>query len=268
MRKQKATVWCDRAQHEDQRVLAQQRAAKMRANMEVVGGVNATARSAGSSTTGLAGGVRSKIRHHGAPKASAYSAGGNMSGTGVPMRLSASEVDQGDSDEEIRGDPNGRYHQRNGSERSSFGSGKRVSSYVGQGGGMYTTNNQGRFSNGSTPPSAASYSPPEGPLTSISSNPQNLPSPSSDDPGETPVPDMYANHGDYFQQEGSTGQGGSGSSEERGFGSVGEMPQRQQVPVEERKKTSEELRRRGSVDERTTTMTGTRLFVANPDLSD
>ncbi|KAG9766073.1 hypothetical protein KCU73_g64, partial [Aureobasidium melanogenum] len=84
MRKQKATVWCDRAQLEDPRMLAQQRAAKMRAQMEVVGGVSATGnnRSSGSS-----GGIASKIRHHGAVKASAYSAAGNLSGAGVPMPL-------------------------------------------------------------------------------------------------------------------------------------------------------------------------------------
>jgi len=32
--------------------------------------------------------------------------------------------------------------------------------------------------------------------------------------------------------------------------------------------SADDLRRRGSVDDRTTTMSGVRLFVANPDLSD
>jgi hypothetical protein len=36
----------------------------------------------------------------------------------------------------------------------------------------------------------------------------------------------------------------------------------------EKARKADELRRRGSVDERTTTMTNVRLFVANPDLSD
>jgi len=38
MRKQKATVWCDRAQYEDPRMLAAQRQAKARAAQEVAGG--------------------------------------------------------------------------------------------------------------------------------------------------------------------------------------------------------------------------------------
>ncbi|KAK2036105.1 hypothetical protein LZ31DRAFT_442409, partial [Colletotrichum somersetense] len=43
LRKQKATVWCDRAQYEDPRLVAQQRAAKMRATLEVIGGQQRTA---------------------------------------------------------------------------------------------------------------------------------------------------------------------------------------------------------------------------------
>jgi hypothetical protein len=36
----------------------------------------------------------------------------------------------------------------------------------------------------------------------------------------------------------------------------------------EKARKADELRRRGSVDERTTTMTNVRLFVANPDADD
>ncbi|KAK5004940.1 hypothetical protein LTR60_006406, partial [Cryomyces antarcticus] len=122
MRKQKATVWCDRAQHEDPRLLAQQRAAKVRAAMEVVGGNNLGR--ASTSSSGIAGGVRSKIRHHGAPKASSYNPT-NLSGAGVPMRLSASEVDEGESDDDSQHAP-GLYHRRTDSGRSSLGSGRRV----------------------------------------------------------------------------------------------------------------------------------------------
>ena len=94
MRKQKATVWCDRAQYEDPRIQAQQRQARMRANIEVAGGKNAPARGPSGSSS-MAAGVRSKVRHHGAPKATLY-APTTYTGTGVPMRLSASEVDEGD----------------------------------------------------------------------------------------------------------------------------------------------------------------------------
>ncbi|GAB7342776.1 hypothetical protein MBLNU457_g0914t1 [Dothideomycetes sp. NU457] len=259
MRKQKATVWCDRAQHEDPRLLAQQRAAKARAAMEVVGGSN----SGGQRTTASSGGgVRSKIRHHGAVKASAYTGNPNLSGVGVPMRLSASEVDEGDSDDD-KGYDSGRYHHRNGSGRSSMGSAQRHVSYTNSSSTYAPTNLQSSYaapqvSNGSTPPSAKSYSP----TNSIQQSPP--------DPGETPVPETYANQGDYFRQSGS-GQArsaGSGSSEERGFGDVSGLPQRTQPQQNLQPKTNDDLRRRGSVDDRTMTMSGVRLFVANPDLSD
>lgn len=238
MRKQKATVWCDRAQHEDPRILAAQRQAKQRAVMEVAGNQRHIAASGRTSTSssGIAGGVRSKIRHHGAVKASAYNAA-NLSGAGVPMRLSASEVDEGDS-----GDDEPRYHQRSGSGRSSLGSGNRgyTSSHLAAGGRGY--------SNGSTP---AGHSPVESMGDLVEE--------------ETPMPSAQGD--DYFAQPG--GQGGSGSSgeAEAKFGGIGGLPVSRQR-AESARKTSEELRRRGSVDERTTTMTAGRLFVANPDLSD
>jgi len=79
LRKQKATVWSDRAQYEDPRLLAQQRAARMRAQLEVVGSngglsVGSLA-GAGRTSTGLssAGGkVAAKIRHHGKPAVIGY----------------------------------------------------------------------------------------------------------------------------------------------------------------------------------------------------
>ncbi|KAI7263588.1 hypothetical protein KC345_g9076 [Hortaea werneckii] len=243
MRKQKATVWCDRAQHEDPRILSAQRQAKMRAAMEVAGGHNhAPQTRTSTSSSGMVGGVRSKIRHHGAPKASTYTGGSHLTGSvGVPMRLSASEVDEGDSDEETNGQYN-KYHSRNGSGRSSLGSGKRGhASFLG-------------YTNGSTPPLGHS------PVESMGELAEE----------ETPVPSSYDQQAeDYFQQPG--GQGGSGSSGEREerFGNVGGLPQGRGRPSENQdRKTSEELRRRGSVDDRTTTMSGVRLFVANPDLSD
>ncbi|KAK5011302.1 hypothetical protein LTR28_004070 [Elasticomyces elasticus] len=254
MRKQKATVWCDRAQHEDPRLLAQQRAAKMRAAMEVVGGGSTRTSTSGH---GVVGGVRSKIRYHGAVKASAFNSA-NMSGAGVPMRLSATEVDEGDSDE---GDFNGaRYHQRNGSGRSSLGSGRRVTAH---------SHSQQGYSASSTPPSAQSRSPVEG----------SQPHPMHDlAEEETLVPNHYLESESYFARPTATGlSGGSGSSggsiqAERGFGDVGSLPQRharKEEPEDRGGKalgtSADDLRRRGSVDDRTLTMSGVRLFVANPD---
>ena len=182
-------------------------------------------------------GVRSKIRHHTAPKAS-Y---GSSSIGGVPMRLSASEVDDQGADDDADSQRN--FHQqRNGSGRSSFASNSRLAGYPQRFSG-------GRVSEGSTP--GERY---------------------SDEPNDTPVPGEQQRRGggDYFQQV--SGNGGSGSSSEResSFGNAAEM----NAPVaaaakKEEGKSWEELNRRGSVDERAATMRGAvRLFVANPDLSD
>ncbi|KAF2769776.1 hypothetical protein EJ03DRAFT_382502 [Teratosphaeria nubilosa] len=245
MRKQKATVWCDRAQHEDPRILAAQRAAKTRAAMEVAGGHNHAPSRVSTSSQGMVGGVRSKIRHHGAPKASTYTGGANLVGSvGVPMRLSASEVDEGDSDDDVGNSYAQKYHTRTGSGRSSIGSGQRGHSYM-----------RG-YSNGSTPPTGHS------PVDSMGDLAEE----------ETPVPTQYGQQSDdYFAQPG--GQGGSGgsggSAEERQFGGVGGLPKTTAMQAaEQKRKTSEDLKRRGSVDERTMTMSAGRLFVANPDLSD
>ncbi|KAK3627845.1 hypothetical protein LTR56_018961 [Elasticomyces elasticus] len=248
MRKQKATVWCDRAQHEDPRILAAQRAAKMRAATEVAGGQhNLQVGRTSTSSSGMVGGVRSKIRHHGAPKASTYTGGPNLGGAGVPMRLSASEVDEGDSDEESGSAYANKYHSRTGSGRSSLGSGHRGQS------GSYLSSGRG-YSNGSTPPNGHS------PVESMGDLLEE----------ETPVPDsQYSSQvTDYFTQSG--GQGGSGSSgeTEQQFGGISKLPERRSNMLETHHKTSDELKRRGSVDDRTMTMGGGRLFVANPDLSD
>lgn len=249
MRKQKATVWCDRAQHEDPRIVAKQKAEKQRAAAEVHGG-NTQGRTSLSGSMGNGSlGVRSKIRHHGAPKAVGYTSQ-NLVGGGVPMRLSASEVGEDDYDDT---DSNSQtYNQRTNSGRSSLASGNRLA--------PYNQRSSGRFSTGSTPPSGQGSSPAE-------------------DLNETPVPADFRTHqrqpsdkADYFQMPAS-GSGGSGSSSEResSFGNVGDLKAPSvalNLPMEgEGIRKNDELMRRGSVDERATTMRGAvRLFVANPDL--
>jgi hypothetical protein len=237
MRKQKATVWCDRAQYEDPRMLAAQRQAKARAVQEVAGGSHHAPPRSASGGSGVVGGVRSKIgRHHGMPKASLY-APQTYTGTGVPMRLSATEVDEGDDEDNSSQKGGPPYHHRTGSGRSSLGSGRRMS----------YANPVGRVSSNSTPP--------------------QLPSPEDlGDLQEEPTPDPEFDSSDaYFEHTKTNLSTGSGSSEERNFGGVGQMPTA--LPKQEKKGT-DDLIRRGSVDERTTTMTNTRLFIANPDLSD
>lgn len=239
MRKQKATVWCDRAQHEDPRILVAQKQARMRAAAEVAGGQNyLSASRTSTNSTGMVGGVRSKIRHHGAPKASTYKTA-MVAGAGVPMRLSASEVDDGNhSDEETSGP---RYHVRHGSGRSNgSGSARRAHS-----------NLNPNYSNGNTPPGAS-------PVDRI-----------GEEPTPTPPREGSIQGDDYFNRTGG-GDGDSGSSEEK-FGDIGGLPARKVTAEEQIRKqqsNADDLRRRGSVDERTMTMSGPRLFVANPDLSD
>ena len=255
MRKQKATVWCDRAQYDDPRLLAQQRAARERAIMEIAGGPHHAPRAVSASSS-VAAGVRSKIRHHGAPKASLY-APVTLASTGVPMRLSASEVDEGDSDDgDSLRQARGLYHHRSGSGRSSLGSGRRVP----------YANPAGRLSSNSTPPSGHNSSPSDGMADLVEE--------------ATPMPAPAGGGGDdgargtgYFSDTTKTGLStGSASSGERenSFGTLGQMPQHEHRSVFDQRKTSaDELRRRGSVDDRTHTMAGSgRLFIANPDLSD
>ncbi|KAH0562030.1 hypothetical protein GP486_003266 [Trichoglossum hirsutum] len=247
MRRQKATVWCDRSQLEDPRLLAQQKAAKLRAAMEVIGnGPSVTGRA--SSTNSAAAGSARKIRHHHAKNNPNFSPATLVGVGGVPMRLSASEVgDEGDSDEEV--DNRSSYHKRTGSGRSSIGSNHRrpVGHVVNPAPSMTSRNSLGK---GGTPPSGGSSSP----------NMAEL---------ETPLPGKPGRRGDYF----SNANGGSSgnSSRENSFGNVGSLapkPARNPLAREKSVKSPDELRRRGSVDDRAMTMSAGRLFIANPDIND
>jgi len=241
MRKQKATVWCDRSQHEDPRFLAQQKAAKARAFREISGsnieGRTSTSGTMGSGTLG----VRSKIRHHGIPKAASYSYA-NMVGGGVPMRLSANEVENdglGRDDDSFRGS-----NHRRESGRSSLSSNQFLN---------VNSRPSNRYSEGSTPTESS----PNADIAEVE---------------ETPVPSNHhsSSKGDYFTQPSGNGGSGSSSEMESNFGNVGQLKAPSSARREEGK-SAEELRRRGSVDERANTMGslgGVRLFVANPDLSD
>ncbi|KAF2125393.1 hypothetical protein P153DRAFT_300326 [Dothidotthia symphoricarpi CBS 119687] len=236
MRKQKATVWCDRAQYEDPRIVAAQQQAKMRANMEVAGGPHHAPPRSASGGSSMAAGVRSKVRHHGMAKASKY-APVTYTGSGVPMRLSASEVDEGD-EEDGGSIHQGGAHHRTGSGRSSLGSNRRIS-YANPVGGRLSTN---------------------------SSPPQNTTPDELDDVQEEPTPNPDEEPAAYFERSKTNLSFGSGSEGERGFGDVGQMKPLPKLEV--KKSTVDDLIRRGSVDERKATMSSGRLFIANPDLSD
>lgn len=270
MRKQKATVWCDRAQHEDPRIVAAQKAAKLRATLEVTGG-GAPSRVSTSGSAGLASGnrVTAKIRHHGKSGLVGYSPGDLVGGVGgVPMRLSASEVEGGDNDDD--GDsshgPQYGHHRRTGSGRSSIGSARKGLTYSRQSGASSTG---GRWSSGNTPPGERQDSM------------ENV-----DEAGETPVPGpagTYVKGKDYFTAGDGHGDGtqsaGSGSSGERadGLADLGANNAarlasnsllQSAITREKSVRNPEELRRRGSVDERTMTMSAGRLYIANPDADD
>ncbi|KAI9740969.1 MAG: hypothetical protein M1818_004575 [Claussenomyces sp. TS43310] len=279
MRKQKATVWCDRAQHEDPRLLAARRAAKIRAANEVLGShlnVGGRATTSGSGSIVGSNRVTAKIRHHG--KAGLVGFTGHASSTGqfgvgvggVPMRLSASEVEGGSDEEDDDGAGGNKFnHHRSGSGRSSLGSGTRGLMHARQSGASGAS---GRWSSGNTPPSERESA---GSLHDLT---------------ETPVPVAHARKSsvgkDYFTVADGRGLNslggrstGSGSSGEKRDGvpeldngsaaarlaSRSLLANTNLVAREKSVRNPEELRRRGSVDERTMTMSAGRLFVANPD---
>ena len=162
-----------------------------------------------------------------------------MVGGGVPMRLSANEV----------GDDGSLYDDTD--------SGRRISGRISSDNRWLSVDQQqrgNRYSQGSTPTESWHGSSPNDDI------------PETAETEETPVPgDQQQQGADYFAQK--SGKGGSGGSSERenSFGNVGQM---QAPKAEKESKTLEDLRRRGSVDERANTMTymgGGRLFVANPD---
>ncbi|PHH63383.1 hypothetical protein CDD81_5984 [Ophiocordyceps australis] len=245
LRKQKATVWCDRAQYEDPRIAAQQRAAKMRANLEVVGGGrNSTSgrTNSGISTTGK---VAAKIRHHGKTPVVGYAPGENHVGAGgVPLRLSATEVEGESSDDDDAAHAQSRsHHRRTGSSgRSSNGSGRRAVVYRSSGG-----HPSQRWSPGDASEHTASF---------MGQQSDEVPKATDD------------------AASGKAQSSRSGSSAERAdnVGELGVAPRlasnslmHSALTREKSVKTADELKRRGSVDERSATLTSGRLFIANPD---
>lgn len=220
MRKQKATVWCDRAQAIDSRVAAQQKAAKQRAVLEVVG------TNSQRTSTITSGGMVGKIRHGGAAKAPLYTAP-NTIGANVPPRLLAFDLqDEEEQEGRVLGD-NNMVHARTGSGKSSIKSGIYRSGYP-----------------------RAHHSSPEGGSPAHEGIPEA---------GETPHAEQQKEN--YFDVTRKS------SDEEDSFGELRDMagPNSKQHALDTNAK-EEDLRRRGSVDERTTTMTSKqRLFITNPD---
>ncbi len=173
------------------------------------------------------------------------------------MRLSATEVEGGDDDDELESGAGGIHHHRSGSGRSSVSSARRGLTYARQSGASGAS---GRWSAGHTPPSEADM------LESL-----------NDLAEETPVPTGHAAKDYFASADGSTRSIGSGSSGERadGLAELGGSDAarlasnsllKSTITREKSTKNPDELRRRGSVDDRTMTMSAGRLFVANPDV--
>lgn len=221
---------------------AQQRAAKLRANQEVTGSTTQTRTSTGIGST--SGKVAAKIRHHGKPGVVGYTPENNYIGvSGVPMRLSATEVEGEDGDED---DLSMRrlHHRRTGSSgRSSTASSKRGLAYRVSGG---SSSNKPRWSPGDTPERS----------------------------GSMVIEDVeYVPGDDKLDRAQSTRSGSSAEKAdalpELGAASAAKLASNSLLNAaltrEKSVKNPEDLKRRGSVDERTMTLTTGRLFIANPD---
>ncbi|EED17994.1 conserved hypothetical protein [Talaromyces stipitatus ATCC 10500] len=206
MRRQKGTVWCDRAQPEDPRLQAQKRAAKQRAGKAAPG----------YSPSTLVGAI-------------------------VPPRLSANEI--GDDEEDDRSSEGAPYHRRTGSARSSLGSMHRYPSGY-------------QRPQGKTPPNEQA---------NIPEVVENSASAAHPDKAQIPQDTINTNSSSSSQMDLPT----EDHEGENDFGSLGEMgaPAAANITMNKAKK-ADDLRRRGSVDDRTTSLTGVRLFVANPDADD
>lgn len=289
MRRQRATVWSDRAQAEDPRVLAQRRAAKQRAMLEVQGGVS------GRSSTLLSGG---KIRHSTAAKGLGFN-NSTMIGTGVPLRLSANEV--GEEEDDLDRGP--MVQHRTGSGRSSTGSNRAPTGQRGP---------QGRLSSSSSsqkPPSIETpevrQDIPEIVETVVDTTPyedhsstnqieQRTRSFQLHDPG-----DFYDDYDTAYPRtrtlqlhsaeamdrpeyprtrtlqlhsaeamDRPTSSYRNVDEQEESFGQLMEMaaPTGVTAAAAKQRKATGDLKRSGSVDDRTSSMTNVRLFVANPDM--
>lgn len=134
MRKQKATVWCERAQLEDPQLQAQLKAAKVRAAKEVTGSpVKHRTSISGSASLSGSNRVAAKIRNHGKMNLVGYNPADLVGGVGgVPLRLSASEVEGGDSNENDDYSPVYTGPRRTSSGRSSYQGYKKGFSYLQQ----------------------------------------------------------------------------------------------------------------------------------------
>lgn len=244
---------------------AQQRAAKQRANLEVVGasGRGSTGASGSRNNTGISttGRVAAKIRHHGKTPVVGLTPGENHVGVGgVPLRLSATEV-EAESSEDDQPTTSRLHHRRTGSSgRSSTTSGgRRALAYRTSGGqGSVHSRNSQRWTPGDTP---------ERPGSLVDQQAQQYQQQQNQQQGDT-----APGHDDSAGGRPASTHSGSDAEKADNVGELGNAPRlasnsllHSALTREKSVKNPEELRRRGSVDERTATLTSQRLYIANPD---
>jgi hypothetical protein len=188
-----------------------------------------------------AGKVAAKIRHHGKPGVVGYAPENNHIGVGgVPMRLSATEVEGEDSDDDDVAVQR-LHHRRTGSSgRSSTASGRRGIAYRTSGG-----LSQGkRYSPNDTPERSGSL---------------------VEEQAEYEVGDDQNLDRAQSTRSGSSGERADALPEMNAPKLASNSLLNAALTREKSMRNPEDLRRRGSVDERTATLTAGRLYIANPD---
>jgi hypothetical protein len=201
---------------------------------------------------GFSSGVR-KIRH--ASKGNSGAAGGplkggNLAGAGVPLRLLSGELDDDDDQEGMYGPQGGPHSQYGGQGMQGAYGGYPMGSNGHQPGGLGKDDDWGID---------ASFYGAEDP-TGGDSRAANPASSSSQARHQRSGSETMGS----LEEETPTGRKFPGGGRDQFFDEV-EKQKRNGVGEGD---SEEELKRRGSVDDRTMTMSGVRLFVANPDMDD
>ncbi|KAI5780762.1 hypothetical protein EDC01DRAFT_253034 [Geopyxis carbonaria] len=244
LRRQRATVWCDRSQPEDSRLLAAQKAARTKAAMEVIGSsssaalkVSAHGLGSGSSSTTSVRGAKGNKLGRGSTSFTTMGIGTGSLVGGPPARLSATEATGDSSDDEDTMYMAG-THKRSGSGRSSLNPNHRKPNCGPTNFGNEQRNlSYGALQQQTSRESSSSYSP-------------------------TMSTTELADHG---KARISSNVVGPHISEER---TPDARHSQDYFEILQPPMDKASLKRRGSVDEgqaRTMTMSGLRLVVANPD---
>ncbi|KAF2402935.1 hypothetical protein EJ06DRAFT_519914 [Trichodelitschia bisporula] len=273
------TVWCDRSQASDPRLRLQQRIARERAAGEIgTGGslrggatppMGASSASEGRTFTGT-GNLARKIRHHGAARTVQV---GTVTGVGgVPMRLSATEVDDDEEDDYAHSYSMARQGVHNHKEEAEDwlrpgAQHRRADSGRSVGSAGHKPNQTYQPGHSRSPSDSIPHIAEE---DTVAGPPYSASGPSYYPTGS--LANARSRNGSRRSRT-SSGSGGSGDQRERenSFGSMGPLREADSEATKNSQQESlDELKRRGSVDERAMTMSGrgVRLFVANPDLSD